>query len=192
MLFARTTRTAAVGLCLLTAAACQARASTVDESNGMVNYAQGHRKAAPDLNLPTILHTDGDTFSLRAHKGKVVVINYWASWCPPCRDELPQLDQAATDFQPKNVVFIGVDFHGDGSTPAAAKAFLVGHRVPYDSMFDPQSKTVLQFRGRVTIAAPPITIFVDKQGKIASIVNGVVTYSQLRDTVNKLNAESAG
>ena len=64
--------------------------------------------------------------------------------------------------------------------------------MPYDSMFDPDSKTVLAFaRKKVTIPAPPITIVIDKQGKIAQVVNGVVTYSELRDTLNRLNAEAA-
>lgn len=191
MPFARTARIALAGLCLLAAAACGANASATGGANGTVSFAQGHRKPAPDITLPTILHTDGDTFSLAAHKGQVVVINYWASWCDACREELPQLDQAATDFASKNVTFIGVDFHGDGSTDSAAKAFLQGHGVPYDSMFDPDSKTVLAFRGKVTIPAPPITVVIDKQGNIAQVINGVVTYSALRDTLTRLNAEAA-
>jgi len=191
MPFARTLRAALAVVCLLTAAGCQAKPRAMGDTGGMVNFEQGHRKAAPDITLPTILHKEGATFSLAAHKGQVVVLNYWASWCDACREELDQLDQAATDFKSKNVTFMGIDFHGDGSTDSAAKAFLLGHQVPYDSMFDPDSKTVLAFRGKVTVAAPPITVVVDKRGDIAAVVNGVVTYSALRDTLNQLNAESA-
>jgi thiol-disulfide isomerase/thioredoxin len=176
-------------LCLLTLAACTDKANGMADGNGMVQFAQGHRQAAPELSGLTINH--GIPFSLAAQKGHVVVIHYWASWCDQCRDELPQLDDLATTFKPKGVTFMGVDFHGDGNTDAAAKAFLIGHNVPYDSLFDPDSKTVLAFRGKVTIAAPPITVIIDKQGNIAAVVNGGVTYSDVRDTLNRLDAEPA-
>lgn len=178
MPFSRSLRTAVIGVCLLTASACTG--TSAGAGSGLVSFAPGARKAAPDLSGTTI--DQGVPFSLAAQKGHVVVINFWASWCDPCRDELPQLDQVATEFQAQGVRFMGVSFHGDSKT--AAEAFLKGHQVPYDSLSDPDSKLVLAFKGaKVTIAAPPLTLVIDKQGRIADIIDGVVVYSQLRDKI---------
>jgi thiol-disulfide isomerase/thioredoxin len=179
----RSLRIALAGLCLLTAAGC----SSGGTGGGVVSFAAGHRKAAPDLSGTTI--KDGAQFSLAAERGHVVVVNYWASWCDPCREELPQLDQVATEFKGQ-VTFIGVDFHGD--TRSLAKSFLLGHDVPYDSLFDGDSKSVLQFqRSKVSIAAPPLTMVIDKQGRIADVIDGVVLYSDLHRMVTAANAEPA-
>jgi thiol-disulfide isomerase/thioredoxin len=175
--FSPSLRAAVVGVCLLTASACTG--ANPGAGPGPVSFAPGARTAAPELSGTTI--DKGVQFSLAAQKGHVVVINFWASWCDPCRDELPQLNQVATEFQPKGVRFIGVSFHGDNKS--AAEAFLKGHDVPYDSLSDPDSKTVLAFRGKVTIAAPPLTLVIDKQGRIADVIDGVVIYSQLRDKI---------
>jgi peroxiredoxin len=172
-------RTAVAALCLLALTACSGSGTS---SSGLVSFSVDQRKAAPDLTGETILHKV--PFSLAAERGHVVVVNYWASWCDPCREELPALHEVWDDFASKDVTFIGVDFRGDGAKPTAAKAFMEGHQVPYDSLFDPDSRTVLQFRDKkVTIASPPVTLVIDKQGRIAAVFNGVVVYSQLRDTI---------
>jgi peroxiredoxin len=175
--FSRILRTAVVGVCLLLASACTG--ASPGAGSGPVSFAPGARKAAPDLSGTTI--GKGVPFSLAAHKGHVVVINFWASWCDPCREEVPALQQIYDDFTAKGVTMIGVSFHGDNKS--AAEAFLTGHQVPYDSLSDPDSKWVLAFRGKVTIAAPPLTLVIDKQGRIADVIDGVVVYSQLRDKI---------
>ena len=180
MPFLRNLRIAVAGLCLLTAAACTGTSTSA--GTGLVSFAPAVRKAAPDLSGITI--GQGSSFSLAAQKGHVVVINFWASWCDPCRDELPYLDQAATEFQPDGVVFMGVSFHGDPKS--AAQTFLRSNKVPYDSLSDPDSKWVLAFAShkvKITIASPPLTMVIDKQGRIADVFNGEVVYSQLRDTI---------
>ena len=171
-------RTVVAAVCLLALAACSGSGTS---SSGLVSFDPAKRKAAPNLSGETILHKT--PFSLAAQRGHVVVVNYWASWCDPCREELPALHEVWDDFSGKGVRFIGVDFHGDGRTPTAATNFLQGNKVPYDSLFDRDSKTVLQFRGKVTIASPPVTLVIDKQGRIAAVFDGVVVYSQLRDTI---------
>jgi peroxiredoxin len=180
--FSRNLRTAVVGVCLLTASACTGAGATAGPAP--VSFAPGTRKAAPDVSGTTI--DKGVQFSLAAQKGHVVVINFWASWCDPCRDEVPALQQIYDDFTPKGVTMIGVSFHGDNKSAAAA--FLKGHNVPYDSQSDPDSKWVTAFRGKVTIAAPPLTLVIDKQGRIADVIDGVVIYSQLRDKIQQEQA----
>jgi thiol-disulfide isomerase/thioredoxin len=179
-------RTALAGACLLALSACTGGSSN---DGAPVSFPVGHRAAAPALTGTTIMHNQ--SFSLASLRGQVVVINYWASWCEPCRDEAPQLKQTYQDFQGKDVTFIGVDFHGDGKDDSAAKAFLTAHQVPYDSIFDRDSKTVLDWKGKVSIEAPPMTIVVDKQGRVANVINGVVQYTDLHEFVADALAEPA-
>lgn len=186
---ARVVRTALAGLCLLTAAAC-GNAGDMTTSASVVSFAQGHRKAAPDLTGPLVM--TGKPFSVAGQRGHVVVVNYWASWCVPCAEDVEPLNDLYTDFSPHGVTFVGVDFHGDGAHDSVPRAFLKGHHVLYDSLVDRDSRTVLQFaRNHVTIAAPPVTVVIDKQGNVAALENGVVDYSKLRDTIERLNAEAA-
>jgi thiol-disulfide isomerase/thioredoxin len=171
--------------CLVALSACTSGGS----SSATVSFAAGQRKTAPDLQGTTIVAKQ--PFSLASLKGQVVVVNYWASWCPPCRDELPQLDDTYKNFHGKGVSFIGVDYHGDGDTDANARAFIQAHKVPYDSLFDRDSHTVLQFKGKVSIEAPPVTLVIDKQGRIANVINGVVVYSDLHKFITDALAEPA-
>jgi thiol-disulfide isomerase/thioredoxin len=178
-------RTAMAAACLVALSACTGNGSGA----AAVSFDPGQRKPAPDLQGTTI--RDKQAFSQASLKGQVVVINYWASWCDPCRQEVPQLDQTYQDFHAKGVSFIGVDFHGDGDKPDKALSFMRSHQVPYDSLFDPNSTTVLQFKGKVSIEAPPVTLVIDKQGRIANLINGVVVYSDLHKYVTDALADPA-
>jgi thiol-disulfide isomerase/thioredoxin len=182
--FTRPLRTALAGACVVALVGCSSGSGT---GAGPVSYAPQHRKAAPNLSGATI--TQGVPFSLSAQRGHVVVVNFWASWCDPCRDELPQLDKVAQEMKAKGVVFIGIDFHGDSR--AEAKAFLASHHVPYDSLYDPNSVDVLKLRGKVSVAAPPLTMVIDKQGRIASVIDGEVDYTHFREVVAAATAEAA-
>jgi len=178
----RAVRSAVVGACVVALAGCSSDSGT---GAGPVTYAPQHRKAAPDLSGTTL--DKGVSFSLAAERGHVVVVNFWASWCDPCRDELAALDQVATDTKAKGVAFIGISFHGD--TKADATAFLRSHDVPYDSLYDPNSEDVLLLRHKVSVSAPPLTMIIDKQGRIATVINGEVEYTSLLAAVNAVNAE---
>ena len=178
----RSLRTAVAVLCALALAGCSSGSSGAD---AQTTYAPQHRKAAPDLAGATL---KGGTFSLAAERGHVVVVNFWASWCDPCRDEADTLDQVATDLQPA-VTFIGIAFHGD--VKANALAFLRSHDVPYDSLYDPDSHFVVALAGKVSVSAPPLTMIIDKQGRIATVINGEVDYTHFKAAVVAANAEAA-
>ena len=85
--------------------------------------------------------------------------------------------------------FIGIAFHGD--VKANALAFLHSHAVPYDSLYDPDSQYVLQLAGKVSVSAPPLTMIIDKQGRIATVINGEVDYTHFKAAVVAANAEAA-
>jgi len=118
---------------------------------------------AKDFSLPSL---NGDKrVELRGFQGKPVVINFWASWCGPCRDEMPFLEKAWKEYKEKGVVFIGIDVLDDEKN---AKDFLSSLGVSYTNLKD-QSGEVANMYGVVGL---PATIFINREGKMTRINYG--------------------
>lgn len=130
------------------------------------------RKAAPRARGITL---DGEPFDLATLRGKVVVVNFWASWCAPCRGEAPALEQVYREHKAQGVEFAGVDIKDD-SDPA--KAFVRKFKVGYPSVIDQDGQVTLAFRD-VPPNAVPSTLILDRQGRIAASVIGATTYDRL-------------
>jgi thiol-disulfide isomerase/thioredoxin len=145
-------------------------------------FEVGKRQAAPAVEGPTL---DGKTASLAAHKGKVVVLNFWASWCGPCRAEAPVLKEVAAKTK-GGVEFLGIDFK---DRQADALAFERTEQTGYTHIFDQPGKVALSFQGTVPPAAIPSTLIIDKQGRVAARALGAVTYTDLFNTVTKVRDE---
>lgn len=119
--------------------------------------------------------------SLRDYRGKVVVVNVWGSWCPPCRAEAPMLATAARALTRKGVVFLGIDSRDPEQ--AGPRAFQRRYRIPYDSLYDPGGRTLLAFHGTLPPNSIPSTVVIDKQGRVAGSVIGTITRTTLDDLV---------
>ena len=145
-------------------------------------FGAADRKAAPAISGETL---DGATASLAAHKGKVVVLNFWASWCGPCRAEAPVLKEVAAKTK-GGVEFLGVDFK---DRKADAQAFERTEQTGYPSIFDQPGKVALAFQGTVPPAAIPSTLIIDAQGRIAARALGAVKYTDLMNAVTKVRDE---
>lgn len=101
---------ALMAACLLAIPAVQAQTT---EQDADLLYATGMLKpgtAAPDFTLPTLA---GKKFSLSQLKGKVVVLDFWASWCPDCRRDAPNVVRLYREYKDKGVVFVGISFDVD-------------------------------------------------------------------------------
>ena len=142
------------------------------------------RIPAPTLRGETL---DGGTLDLADLRGKVVVVNFWASWCPPCRAESANLVKVANDNAAKGVQFVGVNIKDDRS---AAVRFDDVHDVPYPSLFDQPGVLLTRFRKFVP-QVPPTTLLIDRQGRIAGLFRGGVTETELSGPVQALAGESA-
>jgi thiol-disulfide isomerase/thioredoxin len=159
----------------------------ISGSGVVTSYEPGHRRAAPVIGGTDL---DGAPLSLAQYAGKVVVLNFWASWCPPCRDEAPTLEGVYTATKASGVQFVGVDIRENGKTDGAT--FQQVHGVTYPSIADESGRTVLAFRSTGAVPeTPPSTLIIDRQGKIAYRILGETKYSQLLSLVHGVEAESA-
>ncbi|SDG44016.1 Thiol-disulfide isomerase or thioredoxin [Sinosporangium album] len=152
--------------------------------DGKMNvFPSAERKPAPAVDGPTL--EDG-TLSLAAFKGKVVVMNFWASWCAPCRAEAPTLKDVAERTKGQGVEFVGIAFKDD---KIQAKAFERSYKITYPSIYDQPGKVALAFQGIMPPAAVPTTLIIDRQGRVAARALGAVKYNDLLNAVNGISGE---
>ena len=134
---------------------------------------------APDFELPVIGHKDS-TISLSSLKGQVVVLNFWASWCLPCRDEAPGLRSAWEGSRgQQGVLFLGVNEMDD---EGGAQAFQREFHVTYPSVFDPAASLAADYG----FFGLPVTYVIDARGVMRYRFAGSVTESDLVDAVRSV------
>lgn len=183
----RTPRAWASGLLALVAtvalAGCSSRSwedNCETTADGIIQCAPGKRPAAPNVAGELL---DGGQYDLAQDRGQVVVVNFWGSWCPPCRAEADDLEATYRATKGKGVAFLGVNVQ-DGRDKA--KAFEEG-RVTYHSLFDPASRVALDFK--VPPNSVPATIILDREGRIAVVIRRGVRQDALQPIVERIAAE---
>ena len=117
---------------------------------------KGHIVAAPAFSMSRL---GGGTVSLASLQGKVVVVNFWASDCVPCKEEQAMLNVAARHWASRGVVFLGVD---EVDLRGPAKAFMKRYGVAYASIYD----GVGTLGGKFGITGTPETFFIDRRGRV--------------------------
>lgn len=132
--------------------------------------------AAPDFALTTF---DGETLRLSDLRGQVVVINIWASWCIPCRDEAPVLERLWREYRDRGVVFLGVAY---ADTDTEARAFIAEFGLTYPNGPDVGTRIYAQYRAR----GVPETYFVDAAGQLRSVYLGPIPEAELRRRIEAI------
>jgi thiol-disulfide isomerase/thioredoxin len=129
---------------------------------------------------------DDKQWSSQEVVGKVAVLNLWASWCPPCEKEAPDLKAAAEKLTAAHepVVFMGINYRDN---PDSGRSTAARWGIPFPSLDDPSGRTILSLQGKVT--SPPTTLVLDRQGRIAARVSGTVSTSTLTGLVDDVLAE---
>ena len=164
---------AAVAVLVLAAALLYVRAAGTGTTAGP--------DVAPALRLPN-LRVAAATVDLAQLRGRPVVVNFFASWCKPCREELPLL-RAASARTAGRVAFLGVDHLDDRDK---AVALLEEFQVPYPAGYDPDGEMARRFRLR----GLPSTVFIDSDGRIVGIAAGQLTQTSLDGFLTTLEGTS--
>lgn len=156
--------------------------SFVSGSAGTTVYGAGG-PAAPKVTGTTL---GGGKVALAAYRGDVVVMNFWGSWCTPCRAEAPVLASLARRFSPQGVRFLGVDIR---DSLASAEAFQRDFHIGYPSLNDPGDVIALDFRATVPPAGIPTTLVIGRTGHVTARVIGAVSYPGLRGLISRAVAQ---
>lgn len=130
---------------------------------------------APDFTLNT---TSGQAVTLSDLRGQPVVINFWATWCPPCRAEIPHFEAAATRFDGQ-VIILGVN---QAESLITVNPFVREFGMTYPVPLD-ENNTVSQLYG---VSALPTTLFVDSHGVVREVFPGTMTQAVLEDRISQL------
>jgi thiol-disulfide isomerase/thioredoxin len=147
--------------------------SNTASASNMVEYPAGHRPLAPDITGTSLT---GTAIKLSSYRGKTVVLNFWGSWCAPCRGEAPVLALLDKQYGAKGVAFLGDDV---GDTPANALAFTRGAGISYPSISDQGYAVVAQLSQVVPVSDTPTTVVIDKTGHVAGTIIGAVNYGEM-------------
>lgn len=183
-------RLVAVAVLLTMLSACSGGSSSGDElgyiqGEGVVEQvAMEDRVEMPHFEGGTL---DGGGFDSDDYAGKVLVVNVWGSWCPPCREEAPGLRRVSEETRARGVQFVGIDVRDND---AAARAFERAYGITYPSIRTADSAAaMLAFSSILPQNAIPSTVVVDREGRVAARVVGKTTYVTLRDLVTDVLAE---
>lgn len=149
-------------------------------AEGFIECAAADRPPAPEISGELL---DGTRYDVAQERGQVVVVNFWGSWCAPCRAEADDLEATYQATRERGVRFLGINIQ-DGRDKA--RAFEEG-RVTYPSLFDPGSRLALAFE--IPPNTIPATVVLDRQGRIALVVRVPVQQSTLEPILTRIAAE---
>jgi thiol-disulfide isomerase/thioredoxin len=134
-------------------------------------------KKAPELNLKDL---QGRSIKLSDYRGKIVLINFWATWCVPCRTEIPELIKMQRQYRNQGLRLVGVTY--PPQTPAQVRRFIRKTRVNYPIVLGTESTKSLFDDSEVL----PISVVVDSQGNIRDVIKGVLYPEEFEQKIKPL------
>jgi len=142
-------------------------------------------RPAPDFALPGL---NGGTIKLSDYRGKVVLVNFWGTWCEPCKEETPALQAAYTDLQSQGFEIIGVNLYSqETGGDKAVRAFLDPYGITYPIALDSAGDIARAFQ----ISPIPTSYFVDPSGNIRFVKVGTLKAAEVRALFERLQARAA-
>jgi thiol-disulfide isomerase/thioredoxin len=181
--------------CAALVAGCSTGSDQVDVNNGgefrfVAATPSGEvipvdeRATAPEFS-GTLL--GGGSFSSEELSGDVAILNFWGSWCGPCRVETPEFQEVYADVRDKGVQFLGLDVKE--TNEQFAQAFVERFGIQFPSLYDPRGEVALAFRDYPATAIPS-TIVLDRDNRVAAVYTGSVSKDDLRRVLDRVLGET--
>lgn len=152
--------------------------TTGDGGGERIQAGTARGATAPGFSLPE--YQSGKTVNLADYQDKVVLVNFWATWCPPCRQEIPDFLQVRNDLAPQGFEILGISLDAGGAADVAP--FAKEYGITYPVLIGNQAVTE-QYGG---IRGIPASFLVDRQGKIVQTWTGAIDRQTLEDAVKPL------
>jgi thiol-disulfide isomerase/thioredoxin len=150
------------------------------DSSSPTTTAENSKKKAPDF---TVIDANGNNVKFSDLLGKPIIINFWASWCPPCKAEMPDYEEAYQNYSNKGIVFMMINMtDGQRETVDIAKKFLKENNYKFDVYFDVNSDAANIYG----ISSIPDSIFIDKTGNIINAYVGAVDKATIQKNIDLL------
>ena len=145
---------------------------------------EGERAAAPEFSGTLLGGGDFDSADLA---GDVAVLNFWGSWCAPCRVETPEFQEVYADVRDEGVRFVGLNVKE--TSEQFAVAFVDRFGIEFPSVYDPRGEVALAFRDYPANAIPS-TIVLDREYRVAAVYTGEVSQEDLRQVIERVQGEA--
>jgi len=162
---------------------------TPKENTKVPNVSSDTEKDAPTKSITDaiklaaldfkLVDLNGKEVSLSDFKGKKVFLNFWASWCPPCISEMPDIEKLYTETKDSDLVILAVNL---GEDKATVKAFSDTNKYNFKILLDTDQSVGKQYN----ISAIPTSYFIDKEGNIVSTVKGALSLEKMKSYISKL------
>ena len=145
---------------------------------------QGLSGGAPDFLLPAV---DGSMVRLSDHSGKVIIVDFWATWCPPCLEMIPVLSKLHKNFKDEGLVVLGISLDREGL--GVLGSFVHEEMIPYKVLLG-NDKVTRSFGG---VSSIPTLFIIDREDRMVRKLTGYHSYGELKDQVKKyLKTEEPG
>ena len=152
----------------------------ITDKNDEIKIGLEKGNLAPDFELTTL---DGRKVKLSDYRGKKVILNFWATWCPPCRAEIPDMEKFYSSYKDKDIVILGVNLTKAEQDQTSVKSFIKEYRVTYPILLDKESLAAEMYQ----VSAIPTSYIIDPQGTIIQKIVGPMDFETMKSLLSIRN-----